>query len=64
MPVIIKFDDKRISSNNQINVLGLIFDSKLNWGSHIWKAIAKSNKSLNAIKVIRHYFTSGELIQL
>jgi hypothetical protein len=62
VPVTIKVDDERISSNNQINVLGVIFDSKLQWGPHIRRAIAKSNKSLNAIKLIRRFFTSAELM--
>jgi hypothetical protein len=64
VPVIIKNDNTRILSTNQINVLGVIFDSKLQWGSNIRRAIAKSNKASNAIELTRNYFTSAELIQL
>ena len=63
-PVTIKVDKARVSSINQINVLGVIFYSKLQWCPHILRVMEKSNKSLNAIKLIRRHFISGELIQL
>ena len=47
-----------------MNVLGVEFDSKLNWNPHINKAILKSNKSLYAIKLIRKYFNSKEILNL
>ena len=44
--------------------MGAEFDSKLTCSSHIAKRINKSNKALHAIKIIRKYFSSKELITL
>ena len=38
-----------VKSSATINVLGVTFDSKLRWSTHINKAIGKANKALNAI---------------
>ena len=46
-----------ISSNKTINVLGVIFDSKLQWSDHIALTIKKSFNALNAIKLIKKFFT-------
>jgi hypothetical protein len=37
--------------------LGVVFDSKLNWSSHLAHAIKKSNEALHAIRIIKKYFT-------
>ena len=50
--------------NNQIRVLGLIFDTKLCWDLQVGKAIASANKAKQAIKLISVYFTSDELSML
>ena len=47
-----------------MNVLGVLFDSKLNWSDQVSSAILKANKSLNAIKLIRKFFSTPELLQL
>jgi hypothetical protein len=47
-----------------MKVLGVLFDSKLNWQSHLQLAITKSKKALQAIKMIKNYFTKGELLTL
>ena len=39
-----------------MNVLGVSFDSKLNWRSHIQIAITKSQKALQAIRIIKKTF--------
>ena len=57
-------DNVLVSSKNEINVLGVTFDSKLQWCSQISRAIKGANKSLQAIKIIRKYFTTKEIIQL
>ena len=44
-----------------INVLGVIFDSKLNWTDHVAHAIKKSNKSLCALRIIKRYFKPSEM---
>ncbi len=53
-----------ITSSKTINVLGLMFDSKLNWTNHIYNAVSKSSKSLNTSKIIRKYFTMKEFLLL
>ena len=47
-----------------MNVLGVSFDSKLNWQSQIEQTIKKSRTALHAIMLIKKYFTKTELIQL
>ena len=47
-----------------MNVLGVIFDSNLNWNDQVAHAISKSNKSLHGIKLIKYYFTNSEILQL
>ena len=47
-----------------MNVLGIHFDSKLNWQTHAQIAITKSRKALQAIKIIRKHFTKKELHSL
>jgi hypothetical protein len=50
-----------VKSLKSMNMLGVTFDSKLNWKEHVTNAIKKSNKSLNAIRLIRKYFNTNEL---
>ena len=51
-------------SSKTINVLGVLFDQKLQWSDHIASCIAKSNRALSAIRLIRKFFTTKELLQL
>ena len=44
-----------------MNVLGVIFDSKLNWDAHISHAIIKSKKALFALKLLRKHFSTNEM---
>ena len=55
--VIINVDGVPVKSCKSINVLGVIFDSKLNWSEHICNAINKAKKSLFALRLLRKYFT-------
>jgi hypothetical protein len=57
-------DNVLIASKNEINVLGITFDSKLQWSSQVSRAIRGANVSLQAIKLIRKYFTTPEIVQL
>ena len=63
-PISIVLSGQVISSNKTINVLGVIFDSKLQWSDHIALTIKKSFNALNAIKLIKKFFTPKELLQL
>ena len=47
-----------------INVLGVIFDSKLKWGPQVATACSKASRALNAISLIRRYFSQEELLRL
>jgi hypothetical protein len=60
----IKIDNATIQSKAEMNVLGLTFDSRLNWGPQVSRAIKGANNSLQAIKMIRKYFKTFEIIQL
>ena len=53
-----------IKSTPNIKVLGVIFDSKLQWTAQISNVIKKSDKALNAIKMIKNHLTIPELITL
>ena len=63
-PIEIKLNGVTIRSKTSINVLGVIFDQKLQWSEHISQCINKSSKALNAIRLIRRFFTTKELLQI
>ena len=63
-PIAINLNGTIIASSVTMNVLGVIFDSKLQWTQHIAKAISKSNSALHAIRLISKYFTTRELLDL
>ena len=46
------------------NVLGIVFDSKLQWSNQVSTAIQKASIAVNDIKLIRKFFTSKELLLL
>ena len=52
----ITINNEAVKSKMEINVLGVIFDSKLNWASHVSKQINKANQALHAIKLIKKFF--------
>ena len=63
-PIEITLHNQIITSKPSMNVLGVAYDSKLNWNIHITNCITKANKALHAIKIIRRFFTSKELLML
>ena len=60
-PITLNLYGKTIKSNKSINILGVIFDSKLQWAEHVAHALKKSMKALNAIRLIKRFFTQKEL---
>ncbi len=60
----LKIDNTTIVSKTEINVLGLTFDSRISWGPQISRAKKGANNSLQAIKTIRKYFKTFEIIHL
>jgi exonuclease III len=63
-PIKIEINGNEISSSQSMNVLGITFDSKLNWQIQAQNAVTKSAKSLQAIKIIKNHFTKDELMRL
>ena len=63
-PIVIKVSGQDITSKGQMNVLGVIFDSKLQWGPQVTSTLNKANKALNAIRLIKNYFSTDELLTL
>ena len=57
-------DGTAISTQNEMNVLGVMFDTRMQWDKQVSGAITKANKALNAIRLIRRYFNTNELLQL
>ena len=60
----IRVDNIIIKSKDNMNVLGVIFDSKLTWAKHIATQESKSACALHAIKLIRKYFNKKEILAL
>ena len=63
-PVEVSINDINIVTSASMNVLGVQFDSKLQWCKHIETTIKKSKKALQAIYLIRKYFNKKELLML
>ena len=56
LPIQIKIQNITVTSKKSMNVLGVIFDSKLIWNIHIASAIAKSKKALFALRLLKKFF--------
>ena len=63
-PITIVLSGDVIKSSKTVNVLGVVFDQKLQWAEHISECIAKSKRALTAIRMISKFFTTKELLQL
>ena len=62
--IVININGKFIISKRVINVLGVTFDSKLQWSDQIAHVSNRATKAINAIRLIKKYFTKLELLQL
>ena len=51
-PITISLNQNIIKSAKTIKVLGVTFDSKLQWSTHISYTIARANSALHAIRII------------
>ena len=63
-PISITLNGATLISNRTKNILGVIFDLKLTWADHISHAVKRSIKALNAIRIIKRFFTKKELLSL
>ena len=50
-----------VTSKPSMNVLGIQFESKLNWSDQVNKTINKAKTTYHAINLIKKYFNSSEL---
>ena len=57
----IKVQDSVVLSSKSMNVLGVIFDSKLTWSIHVANAICKAKKALFALRLIKRFFSKTEM---
>ena len=53
-----------ITTKNDMNILGVQFDTRLTWEKQVTATITKANKALNALRLIRRFFNTKELLQL
>ena len=62
--VTLNINGSNIRSKKNINVLGILFDSKLQWNDQVAHAINKYNSALHCIRLIKYHFTPEELKQI
>ena len=63
-PIELNINLNLLKSKEHMSILGIIFDSKLQWHLQINNAIKKSRQALHAISQIKRYFTSNELLSI
>ena len=63
-PLVINIGGKFVISKRVTNILGVTFDSKLQWGEQVAAACNKATKAINAKRLIKRFFTKHELLQL
>ena len=63
-PLVININGKFVISKRVINILGVTFDSKLQWSDQVAQASNKATKAINTIRLIKKYFTKSDLLHL
>ena len=53
-----------ISSTSEMNVLGIVFDNRLQWDRQIDKTIRDTRRAAQALRTVRRYFSEDELLRL
>ena len=59
--ITISLQGAQVISKKSMNVLGVTFDSKLNWSIQVANSISKANKALFALRLIKKFFTKKEM---
>lgn len=54
----------KITTKEEMKVLGIIFDSCLTWNTHIRETLKKCNSKLGVLKKIRKRFTADQFLQI
>ena len=57
----VKIQNVKIKSKKSMNVLGVIFDSKLNWNLQVASSISKAKKKLFALRVLKRFFLPNQM---
>ena len=57
----LKINELKLISKPFMNVLGVIFDTKLQWAPQVNQSLKKSASALNAIRLIKRFFNTTEL---
>jgi hypothetical protein len=60
----IKLNEVELHTKKQISVLGVLFDSKLEWSLQVENSVRKARSSLQGLRVINKYFTTTERLTL
>jgi len=63
-PSVLVLDNVEIKSKRCMNILGVIFDSKLRWQQQVDNVISKCNRALHAINLIKHFFNTDERLHI
>ena len=58
------FNGVTLIGKQNMNVLGVILDSRLQWNEHVAQTIKKTASALHCIRQIKYYFTPSELRQI
>ena len=59
----ITLGDTCIKSSKSMKILGVLFDQKLKWNFHIEEVIKQCKKRMQALRLIRRFFTAEEMLQ-
>ena len=59
--ITLKLDGALIESLKVMNVLGVLFDSKLSWVNHVAHSICKAKRKLFGLRLLRKYFNHSEM---
>ena len=60
----IKINEVEIHTKKQMSVLGVIFDSKLEWSLQTENSVRKARSALQGLRIINKYFTTPERLVL
>ena len=61
---IIMLRDLEIRSKPVINILGILFDTRLTWDSHVDHCITRARKSQHVLRTVRSFFTEKEMANI
>jgi len=61
---VVNLNGHLINTKQSMKVLGIIFDSKLEWMLQVESNVISARKTTQALRIVRRYFTCSERIQL